>query len=202
VTVDGGAGEVHEGDVVELLAGPPATVVAAADVAAALESVARPLEPLATMVYVNLAIPEHAAKVAALPVDGVGLLRAEFMMTEALGGEHPRRLLARGEGERFVARMSAALLEITRAFAPRPVVYRTMDFRSNEFRGLTGGAAYEPAEENPMIGFRGCYRYIRDPELFALELRTCPRRRPSTRRRSGGSPSPPTRAARGTQRSG
>jgi pyruvate,water dikinase len=47
-----------------------------------------------------------------------------------------------------------------------------MDFRSNEFRGLRGGSVFEPAEENPMIGFRGCYRYIRDPELFALELRT------------------------------
>jgi pyruvate,water dikinase len=180
VTVDGRAGEVHEGDVVELLAGPPKPVAAAADVAATLEALARPLEPLATTVYVNLAIPEQAAKVAALPVDGVGLLRAEFMMTEALDGEHPQRLLARGEDERFVAHMSSALLEVTRAFAPRPVVYRTMDFRSNEFRGLTGGAAFEPAEENPMIGFRGCFRYIRDPELFALELRTLARVREET----------------------
>ena len=180
VTIDGRRGEVHQGDVVELLSGPSAPVAAAADVAAAMQSMARPVEPLATRLYVNLAIPEQAAKVAALPVDGVGLLRAELMMTDALDGEHPKRLLARGEGEQFVARMSASLLEITRAFAPRPVVYRTMDFRSNEFRGLTGGALFEPAEENPMIGFRGCYRYIQDPELFALELRTLARVREET----------------------
>jgi len=51
------------------------------------------------------------------------------------------------------------------------VVYRAMDFRSNEFRNLTGGAAYEPTEANPMIGYRGCFRYTREPDLFALELR-------------------------------
>ncbi|HEV8235623.1 MAG TPA: putative PEP-binding protein, partial [Gemmatimonadaceae bacterium] len=56
-------------------------------------------------------------------------------------------------------------------FAPRPVVYRAMDFRSNEFRNLTGGAEFEPTEANPMIGYRGCFRYTREPDLFALELR-------------------------------
>jgi pyruvate,water dikinase len=61
-------------------------------------------------------------------------------------------------------------LQIAQAFAPRPVVYRTHDFRTNEFRKLRGGDAYEPAEENPMIGYRGCYRYVKDPELFTLEL--------------------------------
>ncbi|MGI5864700.1 MAG: putative PEP-binding protein, partial [Myxococcales bacterium] len=55
-------------------------------------------------------------------------------------------------------------------FHPRPVVYRTMDFRSNEFRGLEGGDRFEPKEENPMIGYRGCYRYTREPDLFDLEL--------------------------------
>ena len=180
ITVDGAAGEVHEGDVVELLTGPPAPVAAAADVAAALAAVRPPIEPLATTLYVNLAIPEQAVKVAALPVDGVGLLRAEFIMTEALEGEHPRRLIARGETDRFVDRMRASLLQITRAFAPRPVVYRTMDFRSNEFRGLTGGKVFEPVEENPMIGYRGCFRYIRDPELFAVELEALARVREET----------------------
>jgi pyruvate,water dikinase len=172
VTVDGANGTVHAGDVVDLLAGPSTPVANAAEVATALDAAARPVEPLATRLYVNLAIPDQAAKVAALPVDGVGLLRAEFIMTDALDGEHPQRLIARGEADRFVADMRTALLTITQAFAPRPVIYRTMDFRSNEFRGLRGGSVFEPAEENPMIGFRGCYRYIRDPELFALELRT------------------------------
>jgi len=76
--------------------------------------------------------------------------------------------------------MSEALLTITRAFAPRPVVYRTYDFRTNEFRALTGGAALEPHEENPMIGYRGCFRYVRDPVLFDLELEVLARVREQT----------------------
>ena len=67
--------------------------------------------------------------------------------------------------------MAEGLRAFARAFAPRPVIYRAMDFRSNEFRNLTGGADYEPTEANPMIGYRGCFRYTREPDLFALELR-------------------------------
>jgi pyruvate, water dikinase len=113
-------------------------------------------------------------------VDGVGLLRAEFMMSDALRGMHPQHLLALGRRREFVDRMSASLLRITRAFLPRPVVYRTVDFRTNEFRALEGGETYEPAESNPMIGYRGCYRYIREPELFALELEVLARVREET----------------------
>ncbi len=116
----------------------------------------------------------------ALPVDGVGLLRAEFLLTEALGGTHPKRLLADGGRAEFVARMTSGLTRIVRAFSPRPVIYRATDFRTNEFRGLRGGAAFEPAEANPMIGYRGCYRYVREPELFALELEVLAEVRQST----------------------
>ena len=66
------------------------------------------------------------------------------------------------------------------AFAPRPVVYRSIDFRSNEFRGLEGGLEFEPDEHNPMIGYRGCYRYVREPDLFRLELETLARVRDET----------------------
>jgi pyruvate,water dikinase len=137
-------------------------------------------EALATRVYVNLAMPELAERVAGLPVDGVGLLRAEFMLTDALGGVHPRQLLAQGRERELADRMVASLLRITRAFAPRPVVYRTIDFRSNEFRGLEGGSEYEPVESNPMIGYRGCYRYVREPDLFRLELEILARVREET----------------------
>jgi pyruvate, water dikinase len=137
-------------------------------------------EALATRIYVNLAVADHAEEVASQAVDGVGLLRAEFLLTEALGGVHPRELLARGGRAEFLARMSTSLLRITRAFSPRPVVYRTIDFRTNEFRGLEGGEAFEPVEENPMIGYRGCFRYIREPELFALELELLARVREET----------------------
>jgi pyruvate,water dikinase len=125
----------------------------------------------ATRLYVNLGEPERAEEVAALDVDGVGLLRAEFMWLSALGRVHPRKLMAEGRSDELVARMVEPLKRFGRAFAGRPVIYRAMDFRSNEFRGLEGGDQYEPAEENPMIGYRGCYRYIREPDLFALELR-------------------------------
>ncbi len=80
----------------------------------------------------------------------------------------------------FVDRMAATLLRITTAFAPRPVVYRTIDFRSNEFANLEGGAGYEPVEANPMIGYRGCYRYVREPDLFSLELEMLARVREQT----------------------
>jgi pyruvate,water dikinase len=79
-------------------------------------------------------------------------------------------LIERGEQKTFVDAMSASLLRITRAFGSRPVVYRSIDFRSNEFSNLEGGTRFEPVEENPMIGYRGCYRYVREPEVFRLEL--------------------------------
>jgi pyruvate,water dikinase len=171
VTVDGAAGAVYEGDVASAIGA--ATAPAHADVVH-LDA------PLATRLYVNLAIAEHAAEVAAMPVDGVGLLRAEFMIADALGGEHPRHMLARGGREEFLGRMAASLSEITRAFAPRPVIYRTIDFKSNEFRNLVGGDQYEPVEANPMIGYRGAYRYVREPDLFALELELLARVREET----------------------
>lgn len=125
----------------------------------------------ATRIYVNLALPDTAEKIAAGDVDGVGLLRAELMLTDALAGQHPRALMARGEQDQMVGAMTAAIGRIAAAFAPRPVIYRATDFRSNEFRNLGGGKDYEPVESNPMIGYRGCYRYIKEPDLFALELR-------------------------------
>lgn len=175
VTVDGAKGEIIEG----ADAAPSAAPTAAAVVDASGPSAAPP-SPLATKLYVNLAIAERATEVAALDVDGVGLLRAEFMITDALGGLHPREMLARGLREEFLRRMAGSLLQVTRAFGGRPVVYRTIDFRSNEFRGLEGGDRFEPQENNPMIGYRGAYRYVREPELFQLELELLARVREET----------------------
>ncbi|GGN79404.1 phosphoenolpyruvate synthase [Nocardia rhizosphaerihabitans] len=127
-------------------------------------------EPTATKIYVNLATPDTAARVATDDVDGVGLLRAETLLARALEGRHPRDLIARGEQQLFVDRLSGSLRRIAEPFGARPVIYRTTDFRSNEFRALRGGESYEPVEHNPMIGYRGCYRYIREPDLFAAEL--------------------------------
>lgn len=173
VTVDGRRGQVTAG-------ASTAPVVKASPVAAAATSLEVSVTPLATRLYVNLAMADHAKAAAALPVDGVGLLRAEFMILDALQGKHPREVLATQGSDAFVAKMSEHLLRITRAFMPRPVIYRTYDFRTNEFRGLTGGDRYEPHEENPMIGYRGCFRYVKDPELFRLELATLARVREQT----------------------
>jgi len=173
VTIDGRKGQVVEGGAVEA-----PKVEARVEVAG--PRIVTSVEPLATRLYVNLAMAERAEEVAALPVDGVGLLRAEFMILDALGGKHPRELVAQGGGKDFVAAMRERLLKITRAFMPRPVIYRTYDFRTNEFRGLAGGEKHEPHEENPMIGYRGCFRYVKDPELFDLELETLARVREET----------------------
>jgi pyruvate,water dikinase len=161
VTVDGSKGVVYEG---ALGAGPTVSVAAPA------EHAMPTAPPLATRLYVNLAFAEHAEEVAAMDVDGVGLLRAEFMVTDALAGVHPKLLIKRGEQSVFVDKMAASLARIAKAFNPRPVVYRSIDFRTNEFVNLEGGAEFEPPEENPMIGYRGCFRYVREPEVFNLEL--------------------------------
>jgi pyruvate,water dikinase len=160
VTVDGTRGRVTLGSLPKALPGAQP---------AAAPTVQAPL-PLATKLYVNLALAENVEAIAARAVDGVGLLRAEFMLTEALGGRHPKLLETSGRKGEFEEKMVAALHRIARPFLTRPVVYRTMDFRTNEFRGLEGGQRFEPREENPMIGFRGVYRSVRSPELFDLEL--------------------------------
>ena len=172
VTVDGAKGVVLAGRV-ESPVGTTTVAATASAVPAAVSSAPAAVaaaESTGTLLYVNLAIADQAEEVAALPVDGVGLLRAEFMITDALQGEHPKHLLAQGRRDEFVDRMTASVLRIAQAFAPRPVIYRAYDFRTNEFRGLAGGEEFEPHEENPMIGYRGCYRYIKDPEIFALDL--------------------------------
>jgi pyruvate, water dikinase len=170
VTVDGTHGRVLAGrvDVAGTASARTSTVER--------EAPAQPqYEVTATKVYLNLAMPDTAEAVAAQGSDGVGLLRAEFMLTEAFGGRHPRDLIARGEQNMLVDGMVRSVGRIAAAFSPRPVVYRATDFRSNEFRGLKGGEAYEPVEHNPMIGYRGCYRYINEPDLFALELQALAR---------------------------
>ncbi len=171
VTADGSRGRIYEGTRKASVAAAPVAPVAAFGLDA---------PRTATLLYVNLAMPGGAAEAAAQPVDGVGLLRAEFMITDALRGEHPRKLLAEGRRREMVEAMSSSLLQVTRAFQPRPVVYRTIDFRTNEFRGLAGGETYEPHEDNPMIGYRGCYRYVREPDLFQVELEILARVREET----------------------
>jgi pyruvate, water dikinase len=160
VTVDATHGTVTEG------ASAPAP-----QAASPAASTAAPSAPVTgTKLLVNLSEPSQVERVAALDVEGVGLLRAEMMVLEALAGVHPRQLLEEGRGDEFVGRMADALTTFAAGFAPRPVTYRTIDFRTNEFRGLRGGERFEPEEANPMIGYRGALRYTREPDVFRLEL--------------------------------
>jgi pyruvate,water dikinase len=159
VTVDATRGTVLEGArEPRVKVSEPTTFVTAASVATA------------TQLLLNMSEPSQVEKAAALPVDGVGLLRAELMVLEALEGSHPRLLLEEGRTAEFVDRMGDGLTTFAAAFSPRPVTYRTIDFRTNEFRGLKGGERFEPEEANPMIGVRGALRYTREPDLFAVEL--------------------------------
>jgi pyruvate, water dikinase len=157
VTVDATHGVVREGAITVGREAPAPAAVAATPVTA-------------TKLLVNLSEPSQVDRAAALDVEGVGLLRAELMVLEALEGRHPRMLLEAGHGEEFTERMAEALATFAAAFTPRPITYRTIDFRTNEFRGLEGGERFEPEEANPMIGYRGALRYMREPDLIRLEL--------------------------------
>jgi len=157
ITVNGSTGEVYKG-------------------AVAGGSTNKPFAPqapavkikTATKVYLNLAEPDRAREMAKLHVDGVGLLRAEFMMAGI--GVHPKKMIKDGKEDVFVKLLSTQIAKLASAFSPRPVVYRASDFKTNEYRHLTGGAAYEPEEPNPMLGFRGAARYAADPKVFNMEL--------------------------------
>lgn len=158
VSVDGAHGIVYEGIV--SLAAPPKPEEKAAAVTAPVTG---------TKIYVNLASVDLAEKVSKLPVDGVGLLRAEFMIADI--GEHPKKMLADGKEKEFIDKLAEDLRRFAAAFHPRPVVYRATDFKTNEYRNLPGGEEMEPHEENPMMGWRGAARYLDDPEVFKMELK-------------------------------
>ncbi|VVB58454.1 putative phosphoenolpyruvate synthase [Candidatus Anstonella stagnisolia] len=160
VTVDAIHGNVFDGevDLGEVGRKPDALVQVAREVA----------QVTGTKIYVNLAEVELADKTANLPCDGVGLLRAEFMIAGI--GVHPRKIINEGRQQEFINKLADNLRTFASAFYPRPVVYRATDFKTNEYRNLEGGAEFEPNEANPMMGYRGCARYIAEPDIFKLEL--------------------------------
>ena len=145
-----------------------------------------------TAIMLNVGNPGEALRAAALPNDGVGLARIEFIIASAvkvhpLALLHPEGIkdpearaaiaaLTRGYADRalyFVDRLAEGVAMIAAAFYPKDVIVRLSDFKSNEYAGLIGGRDFEPEEENPMLGFRGAFRYChpRYREGFALECR-------------------------------
>lgn len=125
--------------------------------------------PIATQLLVNLSQVSTLDKVVGLPVDGVGLLRSELMMLEALESRHPNQWLQQGAEDELVERLAYSIVQIAAAFAPRPVLYRSLDWRSHEFASLFDDSA--EIEVNPMLGRRGTLRYLSDPTYFDLELK-------------------------------
>jgi pyruvate,water dikinase len=145
-----------------------------------------------TKVMLNVGNPGEAFRLAALPNDGVGLARIEFIIgsfvrVHPMALLHPERVddpgaraeietLTRGYAERgdyFVDRLAEGMGIIAAAFYPKDVIVRLSDFKTNEYAGLVGGRGFEPVEGNPMLGFRGAFRYAhpRYREAFALECR-------------------------------
>ncbi|MCI4373748.1 MAG: phosphoenolpyruvate synthase, partial [Thermoplasmata archaeon] len=153
ITVDGKTGQVFAG----ARAPPKPTAAEAAAAAAHHGGEGAPIT--ATKNYVNVGVPEKAEEYSHLPVSGVGLLRIEFIFTAHVR-EHPLALIKKGRRDELVRRLADGIGKVCSAFHPRPVIVRTSDFKTNEYRGMPGGEEFEPVEENPMIGWRGCSRYI------------------------------------------
>lgn len=168
ITVNGSKGEVYKGAIPTTSRNiSPAEMTTPTPLASVARGGDRDLKT-ATRLYVNLAEPQAAYDIAKRPVDGIGLLRAEFMIADI--GVHPKKMIAEGRKKEFIDKLSSSLSVFCQAFYPRPVIYRATDFKTNEYRNLKGGEAYEPVEPNPMLGFRGAYRYIKSPEVFDMEL--------------------------------
>ncbi|WP_262175560.1 phosphoenolpyruvate synthase [Haloarcula laminariae] len=172
VTIDGDMGTVqvgeHEGATDE--SGGGATGASSPDARAApTDSQHSPVKPMTgTEVKVNVSIPEAAERAAATGADGVGLLRMEHMILST--DKTPARYVE-DHGERaYVDEIVEGVRGVAEAFYPRPVRVRTLDAPSDEFRQLQGGED-EPAEHNPMLGYRGVRRSLDRPDEFELELR-------------------------------
>ena len=155
ITVDGAEGKVYEGDISEVKDVKKSKLD--------LEHI-----KTATKIYMNLAEPELATEMSQRNVDGVGLLRAEFIMAQI--GKHPMKFIKEKKQKEFINQLADGLEKFAEAFYPRPVVYRFNDFKSNEYANLTGGKEFETEEPNPMIGYRGVSRYLKEPEVFEMEV--------------------------------
>jgi pyruvate,water dikinase len=124
----------------------------------------------ATKILMNLGVPEKIEDYKNLPFEGIGLMRIEFILASAIG-EHPLHFIETGKSQKFVDKLAEGISTVARAIQPRPVVVRLSDFKTNEYRELKGGEKYEISEENPMLGWRGCSRYISKwyQQAFRLE---------------------------------
>lgn len=162
ITVDATNGIVYEG-IIETAKKPEATGTVVA---------AETFPVTGTKIYMNLGDPELAEKYSALPCDGIGLMREEFIWTTYIH-EHPLYLIKSGHPEKVVDQLAEGFRQVCQAMAPRPVTLRFSDFKSSEYRDLKGGDEFEPYEPSALLGWRGASRYY-DPkyiEAFKLEIK-------------------------------
>jgi pyruvate,water dikinase len=126
------------------------------------------LRKIAPMVKVNVALPDAAEQAAKTGADGVGLLRAEHMITSS--GMHPAEFIRQGKQEELVQAVKEGVKKVAGLFRGKPVWYRTFDARTDEFRELEGGSK-EPEEDNPMIGWHGIRRDLDTPKMLKAQFR-------------------------------
>jgi len=165
-TVDSRNGVIYEG-ILQNAVAPVASINGGA-----VTATAEYAPVTATKIYMNLGTPEMIEQYKHLPFEGIGLMRTEFIMASAIG-QHPMLFVENKEEQKFIDIFAENVALVARAIQPRPVVVRLSDFKTNEYRGLKGGEKYEINEENPMLGWRGCSRYISKwyIDAFRLECR-------------------------------
>jgi len=138
------------------------------------KEIEEPIEGIETQtkIYMNLGIPEKIDDYKNLPIDGIGLMRVEFIIADVIK-EHPLHMIEQGRAQEYVDKLAQGIKKVASAIYPKPVVVRFSDFKTNEYRNLVGGEKYEPKEDNPMIGWRGVSRYISEDfePAFRLECK-------------------------------
>jgi pyruvate,water dikinase len=154
-TIDSRNGIVYEGVLAEAATSSSSKGSAVTGEIRMIESV----PVTATKIYMNLGVPDKIADYKDLPFEGIGLMRTEFILASYIG-QHPMLFVDTGESQKFVDKLAEGVATVAREIQPRPVVVRLSDFKTNEYRELKGGDKYEIVEENPMLGWRGCSRYI------------------------------------------
>ena len=130
--------------------------------------------PIATQLLVNLSQVQSLARIGNLPVDGVGLLRSELMILDALEHLHPNEWLRQGRQRELVERFAQLIVQFAAAFMPRPVLYRSLDWREAELSGdiqtFKSDSLSSPQPAHSMLSQGGTHRYLHDPACFDLEL--------------------------------
>ena len=164
-TVDSRNGIIYEG----IMAQAVQPAVTSNGPAMIMQATAEDAPVTATKIYMNLGVPEKIEDYKNLPFEGIGLMRTEFILASAIG-QHPMMFVETGESQKFVDKLAEGIATVARTIQPRPVVVRLSDFKTNEYRDLKGGEKYEIVEENPMLGWRGCSRYISKWYIQAFRL--------------------------------